>query len=262
MALKQIQAAELPLRAVDHDSPVPLYYQIEMDIKRLIVSGKLTPGDLLPPENELSRGYQVGRHTMRMALARLATEGLVSRQAGRGTFVRYQPDRTKFYLDRSFTRQMADMGFTAHSTTLSSSQGMLAQDCPQALQLNQGEPYFSMTRLRFGDGAPIAIQSTTILTRLCPGIAACDFNRLSLYDVLSNVYKLAITRIVHTISAAVADVEQADLLGIRVGEPLLVIHTSAYVESGEMIEFTTTHYRADKYEYSTTHLYPPDSISK
>lgn len=258
-ALRTLKAGDLSLTPIDHASPVPLYHQIENDLKRLILSGALVADDVLPPENELSKQYGVGRHTMRMALSRLTMNGFISRQAGRGTFVVYRPHRQRFYLDRSFTRQMADMGMTAHSQVLSAESGVLDDTALPPLCDYRGARYYAMTRLRFGDHVPVGLQSTTILTRLCPGIDAYDFNEQSLYDVLFSQYHLLITRIVHTIRAVIADAAQGELLGRRAGDPLLLVNTSAYLESGELIEYTTSYYRADTYEYSTTHTYSPDA---
>src|SRR5690606_11013840 len=105
---------------------------------------------------------------------------------GRGTFVKEKPDRNKFYLDRSFTRQMADMGVEAHSTVLAKAGGMIDANAPAALRSKANAPFFYLRRLRLGDGEPIGLQSTTIVTERCPGIERYDFSVHSLYDVLSN----------------------------------------------------------------------------
>jgi DNA-binding GntR family transcriptional regulator len=53
-----------------------------------IVRGDLAAGAKLPPHTELAAAYGVAPLTMRQVLARLEEEGLVSREHGRGTFVR------------------------------------------------------------------------------------------------------------------------------------------------------------------------------
>ncbi len=62
-----------------------------------------------------------------------------------------------------------------------------------------------------------------------------------------------IAAITHTITAVAADARQADLLRVDAGAPLLLVNTAAYLETGDVLEVTTSHYRADKYEYTTTH---------
>lgn len=53
-----------------------------------IEAGALRGGDRLPSEAELADGHQVSVGTVQKALARLAQDGVVSREHGRGTFVR------------------------------------------------------------------------------------------------------------------------------------------------------------------------------
>lgn len=252
-----LPVSELPIARLDEASAVPLYRQIEEDLRRLIHSGILLPGGALPPEMELSRAYGVGRQTVRLALSRLASDDLIARHAGRGTFIKTPPDRLKFYLDCSFTRQMADMGRNAHSKVLELMTSTINETAPEPLRDHNGQPCLRLVRLRLGDQEPVGIQSTTILTQQCPGLEQTDFNRQSLYDVLARHYRLPIAEIQHTVSATSADELQAALLQIASGAPLLIVNTTARLESGEVIEHTTSYYRADKYEYSTKHTYSP-----
>ncbi len=62
------------------------YHQIEENIKSLIFSDEIQPGDKLPSENELSAKYGVSRQTVRKALAGLEAEGFIYAVHGSGTF--------------------------------------------------------------------------------------------------------------------------------------------------------------------------------
>lgn len=252
---KQIQIDDLAFKPVDAASPIPLYHQIEADLREMIVSGKLSPGDVLPPELELCTVYHVGRHTMRTALARLAMDNLIERKAGRGTVVKQPSIHTRFYLDRSFTRQMADMGLKSRSKVIDLSTGTINKQHPLPLHAKIDAPYLYLVRLRFGDDEPIGVQYATIVTELCPGLDKYDFNLHSLYDVLSREYQLVIHQITHTVSAVSADPIQAELLQVIEDDPLLLVNTVAFVHNREIIEYTTSYYRADKYEFSTTHTF-------
>lgn len=249
--------ANLPITHPDEDDALPLYRQIEDDLRRLIASGALPPGSTVPTEHQLSQAYGVGRQTIRFALSRLVADNLITRHAGRGTFVTPASDRTKFYLDRSFTRQMEELGLTAHARVLEVSAGVISERSPEPLRDHIGAPCLNLVRLRLGSGEPIGLQATVLLTEGCDGIERVDFAANSLYDVLATEYRLPIAEISHTISAAVANDLQASLLQVARNAPLLVVHTTAYLENGRAIEATTSYYRADKYEYSITHTYSP-----
>ena len=230
--------AELSVVAVDKDGSLPLYAQVEQDLKRLMDTGYFSEGALLPPEHDLCRLYGVSRHTIRMALSRLEAAGMVERSAGRGTFVKPQENPATFYLDRSFTHQMADMGLQAHTEVLN-----------KQIKVDR----FELARLRFGGEEPIAIQHAVIYTARCPGIHHFDWVTCSLYEVLAQHYRLAVTEIEHTIGVALADVEQAHLLNAAEGHPLLRVETAAFLADRELIEHTTSYYRGDQYLYRTVH---------
>lgn len=241
----------LPYSTVDPHSPIPLYHQIYLDLRQMIQRGILSPGDMLPPELDICRAYNVGRQTVRQAIARLVDEDLVERFAGRGTFVREQTSHIQFFLDRSFSQQMREMGRTPNSRLLGQQVGTVNLEVPALLEY-QGKPCLTLERLRLGDSEPICHQTSTILSERCPGIEEQDFSNQSLYEVLATRYQLMINRIDHVVRSVAADGYRADLLEVEEGMPLLFVGTTTYLEDDELIEYSASYYRADRYEYSTT----------
>jgi GntR family transcriptional regulator len=241
----------LPYSPVDSHSPIPLYHQVYLDLRQMIQREIILPGEMLPPEMDICQAYSVGRQTVRQAIARLVDEDLVERFAGRGTFVREQPNHIQFFLDRSFTQQMREMGSTPNSRLLSQRTGMVDLDIP-ALQAYRGKACLTLERLRLGDSEPICHQTSTILSDRCPDIDGQDFASQSLYEALATRYQLAISRIDHVVRAVAADEYRAELLEVQEGTPLLFVGTTAYLDEGEPIEYSASYYRADRYEYSTT----------
>ncbi|CAH0121577.1 Arabinose metabolism transcriptional repressor [Paenibacillus sp. CECT 9249] len=73
---------------------LPLYKQIQHDIKRLIALGTLREGDRVPSEKELSEKYRVSQITSKNALIGLMEEGLLVRIQGKGTFVLSRPENS------------------------------------------------------------------------------------------------------------------------------------------------------------------------
>ncbi len=252
---EKISLDHLEITPADSRAPTPLYHQVSSDLRTIIHSGRFIAGDMLPPEVELARAYGVGRQTIREAISRLVDENLLERFAGRGTFIRAQPNRTRFYLNRSFTQQMAELGITARSEVLRVYGGTVDGNSPRALRGKLGSPCLHLTRLRLGDDDPVGVQYTVILTGRCPGIERFDFNQESLYNVLSREYQLMIVEIYHVVNAVTATELFAGLLATAPGAPLLLVKTVAYLEGSEPIETTTSYYRADKYEFSIVHAY-------
>jgi GntR family transcriptional regulator len=61
--------------------------RVERSIRELIASGQLGPGGRLPSERQLAQQLDAGRTTIRLILMKLATEGLIRSEHGRGYFV-------------------------------------------------------------------------------------------------------------------------------------------------------------------------------
>jgi GntR family transcriptional regulator len=72
---------------IDHKGGVPIYVQIMDQIKHLIATGALQPGQQLPTIRELAVGLTVNLHTVAHAYAELEREGFLTVQRGRGTFI-------------------------------------------------------------------------------------------------------------------------------------------------------------------------------
>ncbi len=248
----QLSITDLPLTSVDPHSPVPLYHQISLDLRRLIEQQIIPPGSILPPETEINQAYGVGRQTVRKAIARLVDDNLVERYAGKGTFVRDHVERANFQLDRSFSQHVRDMGLEPHSRVLSQEEKTIDADSPEAMKKWKGAPSLRLERVRYGDQEPICYQSSTVLTHHCPELGQHDFSCKSLYEVLAKEFNLIIVKMDHLIRAVAADDYRAELLELPPGSPLLFVATTAFLEGGQMIELSFSYYRAERYEYRTS----------
>lgn len=236
---------------LNFDSPVPLYYQLAEILEREIRSGKYIAGKQLPTAKELAERYRVGLQTVRAALSQLENKGLIFRRAGKGTFVAGRP--AEFLLDRSFTRQMRDLGLQPSSKVLVCEVRPAGRELSAELNLLPEDPVLHLYRVRYGDGEPISLQYAFVPIHRCPDIANHDFSVESLYEVLFHCYNIEVREITHTISCAAATPQQASLLGVRVRSPLLVIRTRAIAIDGTLVEQTLSYYRSDRYEYRTTY---------
>ena len=70
-----------------YEQYVPSYIRLEHSLRESIASGRLKPGDPVPPESQLCQQFSISRNTVRQALARLVFEGLIQRERGRGRLV-------------------------------------------------------------------------------------------------------------------------------------------------------------------------------
>ncbi|MFG3440937.1 GntR family transcriptional regulator [Nonomuraea sp. NPDC047897] len=78
---------------IDHEGPTPLYRQLAELLRTQIVNGTLPPNRPIPTEQRLMHEHELGRDTVRKAIAILRQEGLVIAIRGRGTFVAARESR-------------------------------------------------------------------------------------------------------------------------------------------------------------------------
>ncbi len=86
-------------QAKSRPSPLPVYYQIGLDIRQRISSGEWRSGHRLPSEPDLAKEYDVSRMTVRQAMRDLVNDGILSRRRGDGTYV------SRAFLDISMNRK-------------------------------------------------------------------------------------------------------------------------------------------------------------
>ncbi|MBM3122927.1 MAG: GntR family transcriptional regulator, partial [Chloroflexi bacterium] len=149
---------------LDPETPLPLYYQIREQLRARILRGELKPGDLLPGEIQLAAETGVSRMTARQALSQLASEGLVVRQRGRGTFVA-APKTTLTgleSLDLNYTRMMERAGIQASTRILRQENQPASDEAAGQLGLPPGEPVVHLVRLRLAANEILAVETSSI----------------------------------------------------------------------------------------------------
>jgi len=219
-------AAPPPLPA--HPNAAPLYRQVREILLQRIARGDWQPGALVPAEPKLGLELGVSPGTVRKALDELAAENLVVRQQGRGTFVAAQtPDSALFHFFRLIDREGRRV--TPSSRELGREHGPASPQERQRLALRGRARVTRVRRLRqAGEGA--------IIERIVvPSALFADLHEHpgelpnTLYDLYQRRYGKTVRRASETLQAvALDDAEEARLLGLRRGAPVLMIDRIAY----------------------------------
>jgi len=77
---------------LDPSSSQPIYVQLVEQVKHLVATGRLKPGDQLPTVRQLAVDLRINPNTVARAYAELASHGIISTQQGRGTYIAQVPD--------------------------------------------------------------------------------------------------------------------------------------------------------------------------
>ncbi|WP_058305940.1 GntR family transcriptional regulator [Gracilibacillus massiliensis] len=234
---------------IDKNSPLPIYYQIEQEIREQIKSGKLKPGQLLPSERVYTERYNISRMTIRQALHTLTSEGLLVREKGRGTFVAEQKLNHHLTGITSFSEEMHQKGLQATSEIIAFEKVPAPHNIAEHLQINQSEEIYMIKRLRKADNIPIAFEISYIPVAIAKGLNEEEMTR-SFYRYIEEELNYIISHGEQEIEATLAKEVESNLLQIEKDSPILLIHRLTYIKGDIPFEYVQTSYRADKYKYS------------
>ena len=206
----------------------------------------LNVGDSIPSERQLAGDLGVSRLTVRAALDELVREGYLLRRRGAGTFVA-EPKVAKGMTISSFSEDMRQRGLTPGSRTLELQVVPAGARLGRILHVSPAEPVTVAKRLRLADGEPMAIELLHVRESLLPGLSATDLEADSFYDLLANRYGIEIVGGEQTVEPTVTDEEESATLGVPLHSPALLFERVTRTTTGEIVEFTVSVYRGDRY---------------
>ena len=227
-----------------------LYVRIQRDLRTKIETGQWPIGAKIPPEPELQKTYNASRGTVRRAVDELARQGDVVKKHGKGTFVRStSPILQKSEL-ASFTQQLTARGLTPTTRLLSTGRIRAAEaegQAREAFGLTGEAEVIHIKRLRLGDGVPLAIQSVYLLPASCPGILEEDLSHL--FRLYETRYGVRISVADEIIRVGRAAEDEAALLEIAPGDPVIIRDRISLTPDGEPFEVLHSVDRGDRFQY-------------
>jgi GntR family transcriptional regulator len=233
--------AVIHIRPLDKGSHIPLYLQLTAQLTAMIHKGELKANYRLPSERELSEMLNVSRITTRLALQELLESGLVYREQGRGTFVA-EPRMRGVQGFASFTEDMRNRGLVPGSRILQQELVGVDENLAQTLHIQPGEQALHLVRLRLADERPVAVQSAYLPSLMFPGLENENLENRSLFEVLRQKYYIYPAWTEAAVEASSATPEQARLLEIKTGEPVLMVRGLTFTESFDVVESVRTTY--------------------
>ncbi len=233
---------------LDHNSPIPLYAQIEDQIREAIKSPEYKNGKMLPSEVDLSKQLGISRSTLRHAINKLVFEGLLVRKKGIGTFVANKAVSTKLSNWLSFTQEMRALGIEVKNYELHVQWEKPNEELCNFFNIFPNTEILRLERLRGKPEYPFVLFISYFNPRI--GLTGNeDFSR-QLYDILENDYNTIVKYSKEEISAKTADKKLSEKLQINVGDPILVRKRHVYDPGNHPVEWNIGYYRADSFVYT------------
>lgn len=228
------------------ESPIPLYLQIEGEIRGRIDRGELTPLAQLSSEAELSEEFRVSRMTARKAVDRLVGDGILFRRPGKGTFVAPVKVEHTASSQLSFSAAMDALG-RRHSTRVLDA-GLVSAPAKVAidLQLTSSGQVVYLRRVRLLEDEPVAIHIAYLPIQFA-GILEHDLT--GSLTALMQTTGARITESHDTLEAVSATGDDARWLRVAAGAPLVRIEGTAYGMGLQPLRYSDALYRADRFRF-------------
>lgn len=229
-------------------SAVPLYHQLKQLLCERIERGEYKPGDLIPGEHDLQEAFKLSRTTVRQALQELERAGYVTRHRGRGTFVTHHrihsPDPVAPLADH-----LRAQGLHPGWRVLSADIQVAPLSVAERLRLAPGARVFCSRRLRLADDQPIGYLVAYVPAALAGVIKHDQLGAGGSRDYLRGGDLLRGSQSERTLEAAAADLDEASILSLTTGSPVLKIHRRTVGPDGRPVEDCCGTYRGDRFRY-------------
>lgn len=224
----------------------PVWETIARTLTEDISAGHHQPGDKLPTEAELSKRFEVNRHTIRSALRDLAENGLIYARRGSGVFVAQTPADYPLGRRVRFHDNLEKAGRVPDKETISIETRPADQREAEALRLTKGDPVHSYEALSLADGEPIVMFRSVFPAERFPDLLEHITYSNSVTAALKACGVTDYTRATTRISARRATAVQAQHLRIRQGDPVLLSVAVNVDPDGQPTEHGVSWFAADR----------------
>ena len=240
---------------VDRNKAIPLYYQVSELLEQLIKSGKIRPNERIASEELLAERYEVSRPTINKAIAVLIKKSVLRRERGKGTFARSAEVRLTLMQElASLHESMRKHNIPFRTVVLDLRPQKAPKNVAERLALKAGARIYYLKRLRYVEDEPFLLSESYLPQSLFPDLDRVDLSDRSLYDLLEQQYEVPIIKTERFARAMKASEEDASLLGVPLGDPLIQLEGVAFSVRDARVEYFNTRIRGDRGALSTTLL--------
>lgn len=232
---------------LDRTSPMPLWAQLETDLRARLESGEFS--ESFPTDLELTKTYEVSRHTVREAVRHLNKTGLLKRERGRGTVVNRAEFEQSLGTLYSLFQSVESAGVEQTSEALRCD---IVQDAVAAshLQLDEKAELVLLERLRLAAGSPLAVDRAWMPIAVAKPLLDVDWTHTALYAELGKAKAPVPNQGWERLTPIVPTSVDRKTLGLRKSDAAFFLERLG-THDGAPIEWRTTIIRGDRYRFVT-----------
>jgi GntR family transcriptional regulator len=229
----------------------PLHVQIREVLHGRIASAEWPPGNPIPSEIALAAEFEVSTGTIRRALDDLVGQHLIVRHRGRGTFVASHSPHEALYRWFSIEPDSAGVRQFPKDEVVRREAETATADERAALTLAEGESVIRLHRRRLLCGEVMMLDVLILPSSLFEGFAWPEAaGRFTTpYEYYEGMHGVKVIEVVERVKAVAADRQDAAILGVAEGEPLLAVRRIAVTFGDRPVELRLSRVRADRYAY-------------
>lgn len=221
----------------------PLWSQLYDILEKRIVTGFYPVGQNIPSEVALMEEFEVSRITVRQAMDKLLTSGLIARKRGKGTFVLEKPDKIETTFQSHFNG-INEKNNDTDRRVVSFEYIKPPVEVAYFFNISQTQKVWCLTRGIWVNNQIVA-NFETYLNVIVP-LSQADNMEGSLYEKLQS-FNLEITNVVEKITASLSNSKEKKLFNLKKNDA--IVHRKRMGYSLEQpIEFTYSTYVSDGYE--------------
>lgn len=231
----------------------PLYQQIKGLLLRGMQSGEWKPGDMIPSELELAARYRVSQGTVRKAIDELATDHLLLRRQGKGTFVATHAEQ---HVQYRFLRLQPDDPQAEPAPTqrriVECKRMRAPADVARLLGLRSADAVLLVRRVLTFAGVPTILEDIWLPGGPFKGLTLETLaqDQGPMYALFEVQFGVRMVKAQEKIKAVLADQDSALLLQIPPQQPLLSVERLSFTYSDVPMELRRCLYRTDTHHYS------------
>lgn len=230
---------------VDRGSPMPLWAQVEADLRARVEAGEFS--EAFPTDLELTKAYDVSRHTVREAIRNLNKTGLLKRERGRGTVVNRAEFEQSLGTLYSLFQSIEANGVEQESELLACE---IVADAEAAsnLGVDADAELVVVERLRFAAGSPLAIDRAWLRADTARPLMDVDWSHTALYDELARIEAPVPNQGWERLTPIIPPPEDRTRLGLRKSDAAFFLERLG-LRDGTPVEWRTTIIRGDRYRF-------------
>lgn len=221
--------------------------QVKSHLKQRIINAEFD-GGRMPPEMELARELKVSRNTVRDALGRLETEGVILRRQGAGTFINQVGQLVKNRLEEiiPYEALIRESGYTPTVRLLSAQQKQVPAEVTTHLHLSPDEELLIVQKLFLADDKPVILTLTYIPPDIIKQPYTQDDCRLPVYEFIPQFCRQEFAYYLSEIVPLIATSWLAERLDLpEEGGALLTFEETGYNQDNQPIVRACSHFRHD-----------------